>query len=200
MYRFSVIGTTLAVCLGFAAATQARPPDERHNEGNQERSHRDERRERADEHRRRPEAPANSAVEAPPASPSVAEAPPAVASAAQANAARFREHNWHNQQQARSHRKEAQKDPKAWNDARAQRAASHRSDVAKNWGQVADRPDARAELALHADRMARLNRALDLAEQKGDTNLINQTNDLISKEIARDANAMARIPTPAGAQ
>jgi len=46
--------------------------------------------------------------------------------------------------------------------------------------------------------MARLNRALDLAEEKSDTTLVNQTNDLINREIARDANVMAGIQAQAG--
>lgn len=94
----------------------------------------------------------------------------------------------------------AMKDAKAWNDARPGRAQARRSDIVQTWGNVANSPQAKVELSTHADRMARLNRILDLAEQKGDTAMIARTNDMISKEIARNASVMSDLQTKGGAQ
>ncbi len=180
MNRSAIAMATIIGCLGLTTLVEARPPDDRHEEKRDVRPERkDEHREQIDERLRKPEAPA-------------------VAPAAQTNSDRYREHFLQAQQQARQRRKQVLSNAKAWNDSRVQRAASHRTDISQTWGNATDRPDARAELALHADRMARLNRALDLAEEKGDTALANQTNDLVNREIARDANVMASIQAKAG--
>src|SRR6187431_773727 len=72
----------------------------------------------------------------------------------------------------RTERREGLKDPKAWEANRAQRASAHRQQLATLWGSVVGLIDGQARLRLHADRMARLNRMLDLAEQKNDKSLV----------------------------
>jgi|GEM_PF-3357632 len=198
MNRF-VMTATLLGCVGLTALADAKPPEQRREDKREARPERKEGRgERRDEQRHKPgPPPAGAVVVAPAATSTVAVAPPATTSK-RPNSPRAREHFLEKQQQARQGRKQAQTDSKAWNATRTQRAESHRTDVAQTWGSVTNHPDAQAELSLHADRMARLNRALDLAEAKGDTNQANQINDLINKEISRHANVMASIQAKAG--
>jgi len=197
MVRFAIAAITLVAYLGLSAETRARQPEHEAKDDarSQHNGHG-----RSGEHRRKTEAPAGSVTEAPPAPPSTANAPPAaaVAPAVQPAAVQLSEHLLQTQQLARQLHKQAETDPKSWNDSRTQRAESHRREITQSLGNVTDQPDARAELALHADRMARLNRALDLAERKVDTTLINLTIDLIAKEIARDATVLANIQAKAG--
>jgi len=117
----------------------------------------------------------------------------------QGEAKRYQEHLKQHQDAARASRKVARKDPKAWNDGRSLRAESHRREVTQTLGNVVDRPEVKAELATHADRMARLNRALDVAEDKGDSALVTRTNELIRRETTRDAQVIAAINARAGA-
>jgi hypothetical protein len=79
------------------------------------------------------------------------------------------------------------------------RALDHRKETIDTWGpSVVNRADARAELATHADRMARLNRVIDIAEDKGDPAMAARAKNLIGLEIARDARAMQEIKSRAG--
>lgn len=104
------------------------------------------------------------------------------------------------QDKARTARKDAVRDPKAWKDGRDKRADEHRKAVADAVGAALATPEAQAELKLHADRMARLNRILDVAEQKSDAALTTRAKALIDKEIARDAAVLHDIQVKAGAQ
>jgi hypothetical protein len=97
------------------------------------------------------------------------------------------------QQLDRSQRQAARKDTRAWEAARDQRAAAARSQLSATWGDLADRPEAKAELATHAERMAQLNRILDIAQDKGDTALAAKTNAVIQREIARDTRILQGI-------
>ena len=98
----------------------------------------------------------------------------------------------------RKHRAQAQSNQKAWNDSRPQRAEAHRQDLTRIWGDVTQKPEAITELKLHADRMARLHRALDLAEHKHEATLVDQINDLIEREITRDARTLDALRPKAG--
>jgi hypothetical protein len=93
----------------------------------------------------------------------------------------------------RAQRQAARKDTRAWDAAREQRALEARSQVNATWGNLADRPEAKAELATHAERMAQLNRILDVAQDKGDTALAARTNSVIQREIARDTRILQAI-------
>ncbi len=85
------------------------------------------------------------------------------------------------------------RDERRWETERHIRAEEHRRAIALEWAHVSARPAARAELSIHADRMARLNRALDVAESTSDTPMIVRINELIRRENARHARTMAAI-------
>ena len=93
----------------------------------------------------------------------------------------------------RAQRQAARKDTRAWDAAREQRAAEARNQVNATWGNLADQPEAKAELATHAERMAQLNRILDVAQDKGDTALAARTDAVIQREIARDTRVLQAI-------
>ena len=86
----------------------------------------------------------------------------------------------------------------AWDAAREQRAIDARNQINATWGGIAERSDARAEFTTHADRMAQLNRILDVALDKGDTALAAHCRNVIQREIARDARILANIRANAG--
>lgn len=90
------------------------------------------------------------------------------------------------------------RDERAWEASREERAALHRRQVAEQWGAVAARADAQAELQTHADRMAHLNRILDIARLDNDEALANHCRLVIQREIARSARVMARISAEGG--
>jgi len=97
------------------------------------------------------------------------------------------------QQLDRAQRQAARKDARAWDAAREQRAIAARSQLNATWGSVAEQPEAKAELATHAERMAQLNRILDVAQDKGDTALAARTDAVIQREIARDTRVLQAI-------
>lgn len=98
----------------------------------------------------------------------------------------------------RSAREAGIKDPAAWTGARPQRAAQHRRELAELWGNVVGTLDAQAGLRMHADRMARLNRLLDLAQAKSDDTLAGQIKADISREIARYDRVMQVLRAGSG--
>jgi hypothetical protein len=61
------------------------------------------------------------------------------------------------------------------------------------WGVYVDRPEARWELALHADRMARLNRILDISVQAHDDAQAKRTRTCIDLEVNRNGRVMEEI-------
>jgi hypothetical protein len=152
--------------------------------------HRDDRRDDRDRRGPPPGAPvARTVAEAPPAG-GVAVAPPADP------ALRARLHQLEEQRQR--DRKLAVKDPKIWNDGRPQRASQRRNEIASTWGNAVNTPEAQAELKTHADRMARLNRILDIANQKADAALAARAQTDIQTEVDRDARVMQIIRDKAG--
>lgn len=102
------------------------------------------------------------------------------------------------QQDERAKRQIAKKDQHAWEASREQRAAEARAQVNSTWGDISERPEAKAELATHAERMAQLNRILDVAQDKGDAALAAKTNAVIQREIARDTRALQAIRAKEG--
>jgi hypothetical protein len=104
------------------------------------------------------------------------------------------------QQDERTKRQQAKKDPHAWDASREQRAAEARAQVSSTWGNLAEQPEAKTELATHAERMAQLNRILDVAQDKGDTALVARTNAVIQREIARDTRVLQGIRAKDGAR
>jgi hypothetical protein len=181
----SILATIAA--LGVAGTALAQP----HRD-----DHRDDRRDdRRDDHRndRDHHAPLGAATPvavAPPALGAVAVAPPADPRLAE------RVHQLEAQRQRE--RAVAVKDAKTWNDGRPQRATHHRSEIANTWGNAVANQDAQNELKLHADRMARLDRIVDIANQKGDTALAARAETDIQTEINRDAQVMQAIQARVG--
>jgi hypothetical protein len=98
----------------------------------------------------------------------------------------------------RAQRQALRKDARAWDAAREQRAAEARSQFSQTWGNLADQPDAKLELATHAERMAQLNRILDVAQDKGDTALAARADAVIQREIARDTRILQGIRARGG--
>jgi len=186
--------TVVAVCLGLPSLALSRPREDPRADGQELRDQRRKGREEtrgsneAEDGRRRPNGPEGSG-QPPPGAPKPTE---------QNDRAKYQEHLRQHQEAARVSHKAARQDPKAWSDGRSQRAESHRREIAQTFGNLTDTPEAKVELATHADRMARLNRALDIAEGNGDTSLVNRINDLIQREIARDAQAISTIKAKAG--
>jgi hypothetical protein len=170
--------TVVAMCLGLPAIAMSQPHDSRD-------PHRD-----AREEVRHPNDPRVDSRGIPPH-----EAPPGarpIRPDERDNAVRYEQHLRQEQEAARARRAALVKDDRRWEAERNARAENHRREIAQQWVHVADRPAARAELSLHADRMARLNRALDLAEAS-DAALVRRINDLIRRETARHARIMAEI-------
>jgi hypothetical protein len=104
-------------------------------------------------------------------------------------------------QQEAEHRKAREvglKDPKAWAEQRGQRAAQHRAEIGQVWGALVDGPDAQARLRIHADRMARLNRMLDLAEHAHDSALAARLHKDIELAIVTHAQDMQTVRAALG--
>src|ERR1700690_2155742 len=87
----------------------------------------------------------------------------------------------------RARRRELINDERRWDEERYLRAEAPRRAIEAEWDHVSDAHAARAELAIHADRMARLNRALDLAEEMGDGESASRARELIGRENRRHA-------------
>jgi sugar phosphate isomerase/epimerase len=165
----SILAAVAALGVAGSALAQPHRDDKRDDKRD---DHRDDRGEPA-----RPGAPivAPPTGVAPPADPRIAE----------------RQHQLEDQR--RKERLAAVKDVKTWNSARPQRAVQHRGEIASTWGNLVSRPEAQAELKTHADRMARLNRILDIANQKADSTLESRCQADIQKEVDRDLRAMQAI-------
>jgi hypothetical protein len=158
----------------------------------------DHREEHRMDHEERRDDRRNGVVAAPPA-----HAPPGAVPAAVPVAPPGADPNFGNRMRAleeqRRRERDAQfKNQEAWNASRARRAEAHRAELAGTWGNVVNDPGAKAELATHADRMARLNRVLDIAEQNGDNALAARCRADIQKETDRDGRMLDGIRSRGG--
>jgi hypothetical protein len=97
-------------------------------------------------------------------------------------------------------RKEALKEPQSWAVNRPIRAAQHRQQMAELWGNVVGSIDAQASLRINADRMARLNRMLDLAQEKSDARLVSRLQADITRELARHVHTMQQVIALSGSK
>ena len=97
------------------------------------------------------------------------------------------------ERQMRAQREKERSDLAAWQRGRAHRAAYHRQQIQSTWTDVCDTPQGRAELATHADRMARLHRAHDVARQMNDAAMTARVANLIGLEVTRDALALSHL-------
>ncbi len=112
--------------------------------------------------------------------------------------AQIRARSLKEQQDERAKRQAAKKDTRAWDASREQRAAEARAQVTSTWGAIAEQPEAKTELATHAERMAQLNRILDVAQDKGDAALVARTNAVIQREITRDTKVLQGLRAKEG--
>ncbi len=112
---------------------------------------------------------------------------------------------------ARGEVKEAAKEVKearqevaeAWaklRETRKVRRQERRDEVKKKWGAVSEHPAVKAELKLHAWRMARLNRIRTIAKAEGKTEVVARADKLIEKEKARHEKHMEALKNKGGAQ
>jgi len=98
-------------------------------------------------------------------------------------------------------RAEERRDARAWEAARAAREMEHRRELAGVWGaNFLGRPECRAELELHADRVARINRIIDIAEDQHATLLLEHARAVLNREIARNARIMGDLHARLGIQ
>jgi hypothetical protein len=111
-----------------------------------------------------------------------------------------RDHFLQREERERERRREERKDAAAWARHRQERAIEERRDLAATWGGFASNADARAELAVHADRMSRLNRVIDLANDRNEPTVSARAKLLIEREIARNTRAMMAIKIRIGAR
>ncbi|MRG97283.1 hypothetical protein [Polyangium spumosum] len=86
--------------------------------------------------------------------------------------------------------REARKELRA--DLKAKREEK-RKELRAKWGETLKRPEARAELQVHARRMARLAQARKVAEADGKKELVARIDKLVEKEKARHQRVMDRL-------
>ena len=89
-------------------------------------------------------------------------------------------------QEARQERRE---DRREWRD---RRRTARRAFLDK-WGPIHKQPVVRAELAIHARRMARLGRMRTLATEAGKEKLVQQIDKIVAKENARHEKRMETL-------
>ncbi len=88
-----------------------------------------------------------------------------------------------------------------WEASRAAREAEHRKQLETLWGATfLRRPECQPELALDADREARLNRMIDLAQDAHDAASEARARAILAREYARHARAMAALRAKWGGQ
>ncbi|HEX3850200.1 MAG TPA: hypothetical protein VHW01_04490, partial [Polyangiaceae bacterium] len=97
------------------------------------------------------------------------------------------------QTEHRKTRDQALKEPRAWDEGRAQRAELDRAELAGIWSNLVDSADAQARLRIHADHMARLNRMLDLAQAPTDAALTQRIQAAIQSELRQHAEHMQTL-------
>ena len=97
------------------------------------------------------------------------------------------------EEQLRDRRERERRDYQAWVKAREERMREQRREIAMTWGAIYRSPAGRAELAIHADRMARLHRAADVALELHDAALLARVKQLIEREIIRDAGVLNHL-------
>ncbi len=97
------------------------------------------------------------------------------------------------EQAMQERRAQERSDAEKWRTNRSERAKEHRRQIQRMWGEVYKTPEGKAELALHAGRMARLHRAKDVAQERHDAALVTRIEKLIETEIDRDARVLAQL-------
>lgn len=85
-----------------------------------------------------------------------------------------------------------------WRKNRAERRKDHVKELRQKWGDRLAKPAVRAELKVHARRLARLSWARNVATDANKTDKITKIDELIARENARHQAAMDRLKTEGG--
>jgi len=87
---------------------------------------------------------------------------------------------------------------KALQDSREDRRKNARTALRAKWGDLADKPAVRAELRLHAQRMAKLRMMKNVADDADKKNLEERVDKMIDKEKARHQARMDALKAKNG--
>lgn len=106
--------------------------------------------------------------------------------------------------EAKEEVKEAKKDLKeAWaklRETRKERRQERREEIKKKWGDLHQHPAVKAELKVHAWRMARLKRIRAVADAEGKKDIVARADKLIEKEKERHQKHMDTLKSKGGAE
>lgn len=81
---------------------------------------------------------------------------------------------------------------------RKERRAARLAEIRHHWGAIVAEPAVRAELKVHAWRMARLDRIRELADAEGKKDIVARVDKLITKENARHEKHMGVLKSAGG--
>jgi len=98
-------------------------------------------------------------------------------------------------------KRDLRKDRRELRADRKEKRKERLKEIKAKWGDLVKRPDAQAELEVHARRIARLERAKTIATEDKKTVLVGKIDKLIEKEKARHQRTMDRLkttPAPGG--
>ena len=94
----------------------------------------------------------------------------------------------------RKQRDDDRKDAKKWDSERDKRADDRRKALEGVWGApFLGRPEVRSEMELHAERVARIERVIDIAQDTHNAALLAHAQRVLAKEFARNARVMAEL-------
>lgn len=85
------------------------------------------------------------------------------------------------------------RDVALWRRMRIERALARRRAIYARWAWAVQTPEGRAEFVLYGDRMARLHRIRDIAEDRRDNGMVVRVDRVIELENSRHANVIALI-------
>lgn len=101
----------------------------------------------------------------------------------------------------RRKRAEQRKDAHAWEANRSAREEDRRHQLEGVWGApFLSRAEVRTELELHAERVARIERIIDIAEDTHNAALLAHAQRVLGREFARNARVMADLRARLGVQ
>jgi hypothetical protein len=95
-------------------------------------------------------------------------------------------------------RKKLEESREKLKESRAERRKAKLAELKAKYGDIVDKPAVRAELRLHAMRMARLHRLERIATAEGKDDAAKRVQALVTKENARHAKRMDELKAHAG--
>lgn len=90
-------------------------------------------------------------------------------------------------------RAKERRDAARWARLRAERAAAHRREIYARWAWAVATPKGKEEFLFYAERMARIHRIRDIAQDRRDTSMMTRVDRVIELENQRHANVIAVI-------